>query len=448
MTAADFFLVSYEAKDRLCLETFGPGLADAGARVRSLDIYQELGWSDGATLRAFLDSPFPVAVIASVSAGDVLRTLRPPDTFLCIGVEHGFAPFKRYTYGRSLLQADYYLAPTRGWAERLVRLHPDQRAKVRLGGYPKLEAMRQLVGTALPTADDEAPSGQSGKMLVILSWGVDQAALSRLPDHGFIDYLLHPADRHKVSADCLTQARVHVSRPELTMRLIADAEAIVGDFSSLTLECLYLGKPVHFLFDRSLYAGACDVDEEFLDRESAEFGRIPFSAERILPACTMDAEAFRQAIDADGDLVAFQARAPLARFPVSFMPPEPGANQHCGVAEMLKIVEEETARRAALPVAGTARADSRAVLNDVKLITRIYHSALGRAPDLKGLQHYRRMLGAKSERSCADAATIAAQLCDSPEARKRAGEVEANALAKGLRALAEASSPQAHASRS
>jgi hypothetical protein len=251
------FLISAEAKDNHCLAPLLPFLRSAYDNVTAFDFFDDIGSNSGACLKEFATCDFPVAVIASTPMVGFLTLVRPRETFLCIGVEHGIAPFKRYTYDEELLSADFYLAPTEGWAERLRSLYPELQSKVRLGGFPKIEfikehtSRRKTVRSRLMSLLRGGASDRKGKILVVLSWGVDAEALRGLPDTDFIDYLLHPADFRLRDTVPFTKSGLYVSSPDVTYELIANAALIIGDFSSLSLECIYLGKHVLLMIDRT-----------------------------------------------------------------------------------------------------------------------------------------------------------------------------------------------------
>ena len=419
MLNPNIFLVACEAKDIPCLEPLAFALRERGERVELIEFFTDLSENGGSALHAFVEAPFPVAVISSAMALELLTLLRPINSFLCVSVEHGIAPFKSYTYGRHLLSAHYYLAPTLGWAKRLVSLYPEQRSKVRLGGYPRIDPFREAIRN--PTA----PAEQGGRMLVILSWDVSEASLRSLPDLPFIDYLLHPADRLHVSSGCMEYSQVIFSTPDVTYDLIANASVVVGDFSSLTLECLHLGRDVVFIIDPELYNGSCDLDADFFDRSKASFGLVPSTSLRVTPDEAITASKFRELVERHGpDIALFKEAAPRASFPEEFLPPA-GSNSARCAAELLSIIKQECQ----IPGPGPAP-DRRGFLttNHLRLITRTYESLLGRSPDLGGLITYLAILDDPGSSTIEATAAIGKALNHSSEAMRNS----CNAASRGV----------------
>lgn len=129
-----------------------------------------------------------------------------------LGVEHGISPFKKYTYSKLFCNYDWFLAPTPIWQKRLKDLYNFDSY---LGGYPKLDTYKRIK--------------KGKKTLVVFSWGVLQDKVKTLPKSDNIIYSHHPTAKKKYGLD-------------------KDIGRVVGDHSSLTLECAFLGyKPRLFL---------------------------------------------------------------------------------------------------------------------------------------------------------------------------------------------------------
>lgn len=412
MNVSDIFLVAAESKDKHCLDPIVDHLKGNFDSVYNIDFSRNLDEANKSTLISFAKSTFPIVILSSVGILNALTLIRPRHTFICIGLEHGIAPFKTYTYGKHLLSSDFYIAPTKGWAERLARLYPETRSQIRLGGYPKIEAIRER--TVLPKA-----LGEHGpeRLLVILSWGVSEKAFEFLPDEEFIDYVLHPADWKLEQRISLSKAKVHVSNPNATYDLISSASIVIGDFSSLTLECIHLGKHVIFMVDRTIYDGDCDLDPAFMDNGNPEFGIIPESNCRIAVDSAISAEEFSSLVTMFGDDIhGFKSATTRATFDEAFLPPIGADNRHLCVAEICKVLDlVETWPN---PVDYS----SSSAVNAVELLSFIssaYHSILGRRVDGNGLQHYFQKLSGLEGGNLFKAISVWHEISGSNEAKLR-----------------------------
>lgn len=292
------YLLAAEEKDRNSLEAFRPNLESRGFSSVLIPFFDDLATRTAPLLSAFIEEARPVAVISSTSMLSLLNVLRLRESYVCVGVEHGTAPFKAYTYGEHLFASDYYLAPTRLWHDRLARLYPQHRSRLRLGGYPRVEVLRDLRGQSLDVpAGLESWSQCEDRKLVILSWGVDEWALKTLPDRQNIAYLLHPADWRLRDVKLLDKAVIVISEPASAAFLLSRANVVFGDFSSLTLEAAALGLQAHMVIDRSLYRLDCDMAPEFFDPTSSDYASVPHVDVQIDRSCILKMEDLRRCLD-------------------------------------------------------------------------------------------------------------------------------------------------------
>jgi hypothetical protein len=412
MNVDGVFLVAAENKDTYCLDPLKTGLSSRFENVHSLNFFDDINDSDGAILTEFARCTFPIAIISSAAMAGFLELIRPRESFLCIGLEHGIAPFKSYTYGRHLLSSDFYLAPTRGWAERLARLYPDARSQVRIGGYPKIEAIKERIDTKGAT-----PGNLPKRILVILSWGVDEEAFKFLPDLDYIDYVLHPADYKLIMTVNLKKARLYVSNPDITYDLIASASVVIGDFSSLTLECIYLNKHVVFMVDRSIYKSNCDMDAQFFNEDSSEFGIIPESGGRINIEDSITATQFACLATTFGvDIDAFKARTTRASFDPIFLPPADKNNVELCAEEICKLRDLAGAWTLAKHY---SEEEAVGIVRKMCFISSSYQSILGRPSDRSGLRHYLKRITEFDGSALHSAVSVWHEITTSSEAKRR-----------------------------
>jgi tetratricopeptide (TPR) repeat protein len=406
----ELFLVSSEDKDTYCLSPLQQSLESKQCIVQKLNIIDDLLYNNGSILKHFQRSVHPIAVISSVFTTSILEYIRPRDSFTTIGIEHGIAPFKKYTYSKELLSSDYYLAPTRGWAQRLAHLYPEERAKIRLGGYPKLDALKD---TTSKNGEYQGVT-RGNRILVILSWGVKEDAFNILPDFECIDYLLHPSDKRVANNVQLTNARLHISSPDVTKYLIRDASLVVGDFSSLTLECICLDKHVIYMIDRSIYSGDCDIGPNFFQADAAEYGRVPESNYRIPLAGSITASDLARLVDIYGTEIDKYKKATVkAEFSSEFLPPSFADNRQICAKEIFDLSKvHSTSSKIAEDY---ERSD---IVDSMCFIYGAYRGALGRFPDPGGLQHYLRKLESQDDSALDRTMAVCRSLYGSPEARR------------------------------
>jgi tetratricopeptide (TPR) repeat protein len=344
----------------------------------------------------------------------ILKNIRPRESFTAIGIEHGIAPFKKYTYSRELLSSNYYLAPTRGWARRLVHLYPEERAKIRLGGYPKLDALKDRMFDATSKNGGYQGVTRGNRILVILSWGVKDDAFNILPDFECIDYLLHPSDKRIASNVQLRDARLHISSPDVTQDLIRDASLVVGDFSSLTLECICLNKHVIYMIDRSIYSGDCDIGSNFFQADAAEYGCVPESNYRIPLAGSITASDLARLVDIYGaEIEKYKKATVKAEFCSEFLPPNFADNREICAKEIFDLSQIPSASS---KIAQDYRRSD--IVDAMCFIYGAYRGALGRFPDPGGLRHYLQKLECLDDSALDRTMAVCRSLYGSPEARR------------------------------
>jgi len=411
MSVDGIFLISSENKDKYCLDPIAKGLESRFAALHFFDFFEDITSNNGKVLSEFARSKFPVAIISSAIMVDFLSLIRPRETFLCVGVEHGIAPFKTYTYGKHLLSSDFYLAPTKGWAERLARLYPESRPQIRIGGYPKLEVIKGRIERRSSAED------MCKRILVILSWGVAENAFEFLPDLEFIDYVLHPADYKLKNMVLLSNAGLHVSSPDVTYDLISSASLVIGDFSSLTLECIHLGKHVVFMVDRSIYNGNCDMDASFFNDVSPEFGVIPESGTRIAIEGAITVAEFASLVARFGDdIEEFIGSTKQAEFDQAFLPPADRNNIDLCVDELCKLFDVPRAWRG---TGSGLRDETTDAVESMCFIWDSYQTLLGRPADRGGLRHYLRRMAEFNGSVLHKAVAVWHEISSSPEAKRQ-----------------------------
>lgn len=417
----EIFIFASEGKDLQCLSPIKDSLSVSGCQVyitalpHSRDIYEIF---DRDAYRKFANSPHPIAVFSSSWVIESLLLVRAPDTFHSVNIEHGVAPFKNYTFGSHLLIAENYIAPTQLWAERLRQLYPDRAERVSLGGFPRLEVLRELRAAALSdnnlskTCDPRlakwmAADGQ--RKLVILTWGTNADELDKLPDHENIAYLYHPADGSGLAARTARRCSLFLSTAELTTQLLCAADKVFGDFSSLTLEALALGIQTYIFIERRFYLSNCDLGEAFFDRGSGAFGQIPETPYSLDALRVLDGSQLAKALYEDADpLPPFSA----ADLPSGILPPDDRDNRLL-TADLICEIAKTPPDAAATELIPPHRFES------VMFLLDCYLQILGRPADLKGLQHYLSKLETDARPRPVVALEIMSALAKSEEARRR-----------------------------
>ncbi|WP_313634222.1 hypothetical protein [Massilia timonae] len=375
------YFIANEAKDIYCLTPLA-SLIDR--KIYSLN---SLSKSDIADI-LFADKP--IFVCASHIALIFLEAIRPRDSFIAVGIEHGLAPFKGYTFSERLLDYNVYCAPTEAWAERLRKLYPGKANRVVTTGYPRLEtlkALREIIRNAEYSNNDEYQSSDSTEnrnILVVLSWGVHPDSLKKLPDLPNIVYLAHPADSHLTGAVNFEKSRLLISSPAIASRLLARADIVYGDFSSMTIESEVLGLPVKMFLCRDLYKSDCDLGNSFFEPSAENYAKAPHHTGQIdernvigdLPSL-IDSLTKSATDKKDNEKVRI--------FPKDFSPPMESAVKLCVAVLNNLAVKIETGAHHLTTVSVD---ETRNISVALEFLISAYHTILGRAPDGNGIRTY------------------------------------------------------------
>lgn len=412
----DIFFFPSEQKDFDCLLPMHLYLKSVGynSNIVGMDTH---GQSDLEGYSRFYHSEFPIAVMSSSWVLKSLLAIRPFGTFHSVNMEHGIAPFKKYTVGHHLLEADIYLAPTQLWAERLRRLYPADAKRIRIGGFPRLDALRDLRSAVLaessaarsvdPRIKRWVESGRKRK-LIILSWGTNAEELDKLLDQENIAYIYHPADKSGLERRMSNKCTIISSSPRITNELLCYADCVFGDFSSLTLEAISLNIRTYLFIDRNFYCSDCDMGEDFFDRESDGFGKIPETHFKIDKNIALDRFQLAEALISDD--VSLPSLS-IYDLPEGILPPTDMDN--CQLAADIIVDFAETSKLLSCDSFKRERFDN------VMFIRDSYLKCLGRPVDLKGLLFYIEYLESDAKPSAALRLEFLAALARSPEALGR-----------------------------
>ena len=378
-TQKPFFLVAIESKDDACLRALHQWLQPHIPNINLLRIFDEMQKPNCGLLGELLLSRQPVVITAYVEASRVIRALRPSDTMITIEVDHGIAPFKKYSWSKALLESDYYFAPTELLRTRLAELYPEQKQKIFLGAYPRLYELKDRIKQQITEAQIEAAGvsqwhSQAKRQLVVLSWGVKSEALKAMPDDPSIAYLLHPADARTLGEKLFLHAKIVASDQKYTPELIGAATHIYGDHSSLTLEICALDIPVYLFLARTLYRDDYDVENTIFDPRSPEFAIIPHTNLKLSPQQVMNAAELSDALSGKTP-----AKATL-QIPLGM---RPKSQDHQGLFRLLD--RTVGARKKLNPI---KPGEMHRTINSIKVIYALYQNVLNRRPDLPGLLHY------------------------------------------------------------
>jgi len=384
MKSVKAYLFSSEQKDKYCLSPIHNGLADYFESVASLsfdNICDEMA--------EFSVAECPVAVFSSISAYDFAKFIRGGRPFISIGLEHGVAPFKGYTYNSRFLEYDCYISPTRMWADRLARLHPRYAKKFAHIAYPRIDDLSDLAKQPWPvhSAWGKAPAAQ--RDLVILSWGVNFSTLRRLPDREGVVYLVHPSMWKAAARTKLSHARIVVSEPDVAASLVSQASRIFGDFSSMTLEAALLNNQTFMFVDRRFYGSDCDLAPEFFDRAHDGFGSVQHTGFALPKKYVLDLQGVCDALGGQYP----EPEAAVASWAPSGMLPElsgdQGARAAAVIASVVKGLWEEKRELACMSPNLLA----------MKVVDAAYREVLGRQPDYPAaLAHARNWLASDAPR--------------------------------------------------
>lgn len=361
------YLFSSQAKDAYCLSPIIDALSKSFSSVSlvSFDAICD-------DMARFSVEECPVAVFSSMSAYDFAGFIRGGRPFISIGVEHGVAPFKGYSYNHRFLEYDCYISPTKMWADRMAHLHPRYAKKFTHFAYPRLDDLQARVERSRDL-DHEAWSGAAPDQrdLVILSWGVDFSALRRMPDREGVVYLVHPSMFKAVRRTSLGRAKILVSDPDTAATLVAGAHRIFGDFSSMTLEAACLNPKTFMFVDRRFYGSDCDLKPTFFDHASAAFGRVESAGFSLPRAHVLNLESLAKALGGED----MPAAAAVRAWAPKTMMPEATRDQSEKAASV--IVDVVSALRPEKRLLGTMSPS----LIALKAVESAYHEVLGREPD-------------------------------------------------------------------
>lgn len=382
LSRIDAFFIVREKKDQYCVDPLLPAFAGACRSLTVIDpgaVRSVTGRVAHPSLNALAGAVDPLVVCSSLSGLRYARFIRGGDKFISVGVEHGVAPFKRYSYTRGLLAYDGYMAPTVLWAERLKRLFEKHADRVFVGGYPRLAYLTALRNRQTTAAGDDKPPC----LVVVLSWGTSVEALESLPSAPGLTYLLHPAVTGGHTSLMKRRSDVTASTPERAADLLARATLVLGDFSSMTLEACHMGVATCMFLCRELYRSDCDLPAEFFERGHADYGAVAHTGGSIPQDCILDYGTFRAVLQnfaEGGDTHAFLAAAGVRRLdeglPEDALPPAGDA-----VAAILDGTRQVVARTAVRPavVPGEGR------YRTVRQMALTYLEVAGRPMELRTL---------------------------------------------------------------
>lgn len=400
---ARIYLFSSENKDKYCLRPLERVLADFG-QVSSVSIDKMC-----SEVEQFSTDRLPLAVFSSLSAFYVAKFIRGERSFIALGIEHGAAPFKGYTYDPHFLNYDCYISPTEMWAERLRLLYPESADKFSASAYPRLDDLKARVDQ-VGGDPHEAWSGAlaAARDLVIFSWGANLEALAALPDRAGIVYLVHPSMRAAAERFRLERARVVVSTPDCAAKLIAEAHSIYGDFSSMTLEAAVLKRRTFMFLDRRLYTSDCDLKASFFDRNSASFGVIEHASFQLPADNVLDI----------GGLLAALSGEQIHVLPVVDWAPS---------TLLPKLSGEESARAAGVvgsfldrvKQSGPPFAAPHDNMIALKAVERAYRDVLGRGPDYPAALTHARAFAANAAPLPIKVLNLYSSFGNSAEAQRR-----------------------------
>lgn len=379
MTQPEIYLFSNAEKDSYCLAP-----AEEALRAHFSTVSNIYANDLNDTIDRFSTDLCPVAVFTSIDAFDLARFIRGGRPFVAIGLEHGVAPFKSYTYNNRFIEYDCYISPTRMWADRLARLHPRYAAKFTHVAYPRMDDLKARA-EAFTNLDDPAWAGAApeARDLVVMSWGVDMAALSQLPDREGIVYLMHPSMFRVIDKAGLKKARVVLSDPAIASKLIAGAARVFGDHSSMTLEAARLHPRTYMFVERGLYNSSCDLKPEYFDPQSEGFGQVDHVDFRLPAEHVLDMTGLAAALS--GDTLAHVATV-SSWAPQEMLPDMDGANGVKAAAAIAEAVNRIWPEMRLLDLASPN-------LLALKTVYGAYKDVLGRKPDFPAaLDHARAWL--------------------------------------------------------
>lgn len=400
-------MFSTEPKDRYCLE---PLFSELKSRFDNVKFIDRGDFGDDVGL--FSKDSCPVIIGASLFAIDFANFVRSGRPYISIGIEHGVAPFKQYTIKPQFLEYDCYISPTRLWAERLAKHFPRYADKFAHHAYPRMGDLQARVSRGTRErhpAWKNAPNGQ--KDLVLFSWGINFEALNDLADREGVVYLVHPAMAHLVARSRLQHASIVVSTPDDAANLIATADRIFGDFSSITLEAACL-RPDTFMFvDRALYISGCDLEENFFNRLHSDFGLIPLTQHRLPIDKVLDFGGLSDALKGG----AVDTESAVTNWaPAGLLPSEPELQASRTAEIVAQVVQQYYPAR--LEFAKKAPS-----LQALEIVTKAYREVLGREPDYPALWTHAKNFVDNTSPLPLKTLNLYNSFAQSPEARRRWG---------------------------
>lgn len=361
------YLISCEEKDTYCLAPVVEALEALFSSVKLIS-YDDLG----DDMARFSTDICPVGIFSSIVAYDRAKFIRSERPFISIGLEHGVAPFKAYTYNPRFIEYDAYISPTRMWADRLSRVYPRYADKFSRISYPRMNDLKFRLEKNRHSVH-EVWSGVPVDLrdLVILSWGVDFDALKQMPDRDGVVYLVHPAMFRAVGRANLERARVIVSEPDVAAALISGAGRIFGDFSSMTLEAACLNANTFMFLDRRFYDSDCDLAPEFFDHDAPGFGRVENTGFSLPREHILDLQGLARVLDGD----ALAETAGVASWAPAAMMPDVTHDQSASAAAAIADVVS-----ALWPQKRLSGMMSPSLMA-LKVVDSAYRDVLGRKPD-------------------------------------------------------------------
>lgn len=361
------YLFSSENKDDYCLEPVSSYLKK---QFKSVDVVRSGAFCD--KIAEFSVDPCPVAIFSSLLAYDFALFARGGRPFVSIGLEHGVAPFKNYTFNPRFIEYDCYISPTALWADRLARLSPMYANKFQHVAYPRLDDLADRI----QAENSDAHSAWRGvnpksRDLVIFSWGLDFSSLRQMPDRAGIVYLVHPAMAAKAKDVSFQAAQVVVSTPAAAASLLHGAHRVFGDFSSMTLEASAFNERTYMFIDRRFYTTGCDLKPEFFIRGNAGFGKIEDTPFRLPEKHVLSFDGLAKALDgkAVSSSDAIRAWAPRGLLPV--VTGDHGSRAGRIVADVVRRVWPEKYKFGRMSPS----------LRAIQIVEGAYKDVLGRTPD-------------------------------------------------------------------
>jgi|GEM_PF-1170224 len=364
----NYYIFYFEQKDVACLSDVSRQLKSQGQNV--FDVI--LDKFDRDIFRRWSTDSCPVSICSSLASFYLADYMRTGRSYVSVGLEHGVAPFKSYTFNNHFLNYDYYISPTELWRKRLCDLYPEGREKFLEPAYPRLDDLRAIyTGAGRATHPLWVGVPEDQRKLVVFSWGVSVEALKAMPDVPGVVYLVHPSMKGLIKSVELKHAKLMASMPYDAALLVNSAGSIYGDFSSMTMEAAVLNPRTYMFIERAFYSQDCDLKPEFFDRTNPGFGQIEHLEARLPSDGVLNQEGLFAALNSSVDL-------PAAMRLVSWMDagllPAAEADHTLRTAEALL--------RIAAPFEGTGSdyQEPTRELAALCAVDEVYHQVLGHGP--------------------------------------------------------------------